>query len=131
RQFVPVKAAHNPAVIPSHAIEANLDVPAPVREIRNTASKNCHSNETQLPWYGRVAPVSWLIARDIERARKAMNFSEWSVQAGAKPAVAAGHLLAACAGVEAHIMPPSAYRRGHPEARLDQAQIDTLCGWTT
>jgi len=130
-QFVPVKTLHNPAVIPSHTIEANLDVPAPVEKILNTSCKNCHSDETRVPWYGRIAPVSWMLAGDVSKARRAMNLSEWSVQAGAKPGVAMGTLLAACAGVESQHMPPTAYTRMHPEARLNQAQVQTLCGWAT
>jgi hypothetical protein len=130
-QFLPVKGLSTPAVIPSHTIEANLDVPAPVEAILNKACKDCHSHETRLPWYGKVAPVSWFIAHDIGRARGAMNLSEWSVQSGAKPAVAMGTLIAACAGVEAQIMPPAAYRRMHPAARLSSEEVQTLCGWTT
>src|SRR5579871_4034267 len=87
-QFLPVKTQRNPAVIPAHTIEANLDVPAPVELIFNNACKNCHSNETRLPWYGKVAPISWMIAGDVERARHAMNLSEWSTQTGARPGLA-------------------------------------------
>src|SRR5690348_140369 len=95
-QFLPVKRATNPAVIPGHTIEASMDVPRPVETILNNACKNCHSNETRVPWYGKVAPVSWLLARDIEQARHAMNLSEWSVQLGSRPNVAVGTLMAAC-----------------------------------
>jgi len=27
------------------------------------ACGNCHSNHTNLPWYGHVVPISWLSAR--------------------------------------------------------------------
>jgi hypothetical protein len=130
-QFVPGKRVSNPPVIPSHTIEAGLDVPAPVQHILNSACKNCHSYETRVPWYGKVAPVSWMVADDVERARRAMNLSEWTARAGARPAAAMGTLMAACAGVEGQRMPPAGYRRMHPEARLTAAQVETLCGWTT
>jgi Haem-binding domain len=120
-QFLPVKHASNPAVIPAHTIEAGLDVPAPVEKILNSACKDCHSHETRWPWYARVAPLSWMVADDVERARQGMNLSEWTEQAGARPGTAVGTLLAACAGVEAKLM---------PEARLNAAQVETLCGWT-
>jgi hypothetical protein len=38
---------------------------------------NCHSNETQYPWYSYVAPSSWLVVRDIRAAREELNFSIW------------------------------------------------------
>jgi len=128
-QFLPVKRVSG-EVVPSHTIEANLDVPPAVETILNKACKDCHSHETHLPWYGKVAPVSWLVAGDIERARRAMNLSEWSVQTGARPAAARGTLLAACSGVEAQRMPPASYRQMHPEARLTVEEVDALCGWT-
>ena len=39
------------------------------------ACMDCHSNETHWPRYSKVAPMSWLVARDVERARKVMNIS--------------------------------------------------------
>jgi mono/diheme cytochrome c family protein len=38
---------------------------------------DCHSNETDWPWYSHVAPVSWLVAHDVEDARSELNVSEW------------------------------------------------------
>jgi hypothetical protein len=29
------------------------------------------------PWYSRVAPVSWLLARDVRKGRDELNFSTW------------------------------------------------------
>jgi hypothetical protein len=130
-QFLPVKRLRNPAVIPSHTIEASLSVPAPVETILRSACKDCHSHETRWPWYAKVAPFSWMVAGDVERARRAMDLSEWSEKAGARPGIAVGTLMAACAGVEAQRMPPAGYRQMHPEARLTAAQVDTLCGWVT
>lgn len=39
---------------------------------------DCHSNETQWPWYS-VAPVAGLLVRyDVFQGRSEMNLSEWS-----------------------------------------------------
>jgi len=130
-QFLPGKPADNPAVIPGHTIEASLDVPAPVGKLLQSACKDCHSHQTRWPWYAKVAPFSWMVAGDVERARRAMDLSEWTEQAGARPGKAMGTLMAACAGVEAQRMPPAGYRRLHPEARLTEAQVNTVCGCAT
>jgi cytochrome c len=102
-----------------------------VETILRSACKDCHSHETRWPWYASVAPLSWIVAGDVARARRAMDLSEWTEKAGARPGIAGGTLMAACAGVEAQRMPPAGYRRMHPEARLSAAQVDTLCGWAT
>lgn len=38
---------------------------------------DCHSNETVWPWYSGIAPVSWLVARDVRKGREELNFSTW------------------------------------------------------
>jgi hypothetical protein len=48
------------------------------RELTVRACYDCHSNETGWPWYSHLAPVSWLIQRDVDRGRRKLNFSEWN-----------------------------------------------------
>jgi hypothetical protein len=45
-------------------------------QLVRTACFDCHSNETVYPWYAYVAPVSWLVARDVNNGRDGLNFSE-------------------------------------------------------
>ena len=35
------------------------------RSLAERACFVCHSNETTLPWYRNVAPVSWLVLHDV------------------------------------------------------------------
>jgi hypothetical protein len=35
-----------------------------------------HSNETVWPWYSNIAPLSWLVQRDVDEGRRKTNFSE-------------------------------------------------------
>jgi len=41
------------------------------------ACGNCHSDHTDWPWYGHVAPVSWWIAWHVREGRKQLDFSQW------------------------------------------------------
>jgi hypothetical protein len=129
-QIMPVNRTSNPAIHAGHTIEASLNPPPEVNEILKEACKDCHSHETHWPWYAKIAPVSWILARDIERARHAVNFSEWPAQPGAKPTTAIGYLVAACADAETQRMPPAAYRWMHPQARLAPEKVALLCDWT-
>lgn len=47
------------------------------RELAARACFDCHSNETVWPWYSNLAPVSWLVQRDVKKGRRELNFSEW------------------------------------------------------
>ncbi len=51
---------------------------ATTRALVGTACFDCHSNETQWYWYTNIAPFSWLVQRDVQDGRTALNFSEWN-----------------------------------------------------
>src|SRR6266852_9179455 len=40
--------------------------------------QNCHSEKTEWPWYSYVAPVSWLMEKDVHDARSHMNLTLWN-----------------------------------------------------
>jgi hypothetical protein len=48
------------------------------RELTVRACFDCHSNQTVWPWYSNIAPISWLIQRDVKKGRRELNFSEWN-----------------------------------------------------
>ena len=72
-QLVPYGRNHeNPQVVQG----PSWDHPR-TRETFFRVCKDCHSNETEWPWYSFVAPASWLVQRDVEEARSHFNVSEW------------------------------------------------------
>lgn len=72
-QAIPYGRNHtNPPV----TAEPRWDSPE-TRAAVKTACFDCHSNETNWPWYSKVAPASWLMQHDVDAARAKLNFSEW------------------------------------------------------
>lgn len=108
-------------------LEAGTSVPASTAHLLRTACFDCHSNETVWPWYSRVFPASWLVRHDVEAGRRQLNFSTWSEY---NVFDRADLLDAACEHVRSGTMPLRPYRWLHPDARLSEAQIETLCAWT-
>jgi hypothetical protein len=86
--------------------------------IARGACMDCHSNETDWPPYSYVAPMSWLVRRDVERGREAFNLSELDREQEADFDDAADE-------VEDGSMPPRQYELAHPDARLsdDERQV--------
>ncbi len=76
--------------------------------------RNCHSNETEWPWYSSIAPLSWVVQSDVDEGRSEFNVSEWQ-RAKNKGDKAAQE-------VRDDEMPPWYYRPLHPEARLTGAE---------
>lgn len=66
---------------PSARNEPNWDS-AQTRELAVRACYDCHSNETKPLWFEHVAPVSWYVANHVKEGRAALNFSEWTTNAG-------------------------------------------------
>ena len=52
-QFIPVGMNNSP-------VEDEISAPQEIKAVLRRACYNCHSNETIWPWYGRVAPMSWI-----------------------------------------------------------------------
>jgi len=115
-QFIPVTYT-NPPVIN----EPNWDSPE-TRALVARACFDCHSNETDLPWYSTIAPVSWLIYRDINAGREEMNFSEWRMESKKVE-----HLVEKIEKViKKGEMPPWFYLPMHPKAKLSVDEKELL-----
>jgi Haem-binding domain len=125
-QLVPVQRT-NPPFDPAATLERSATVPANVKAILDRSCKDCHSNETRWPGYGYVAPMSWLLVHDVNKARENLNFSEWGTQdADAKN----DSLIEICRKVRRGLMPLKRYAWIHPSARLTAEDVEALCEWT-
>ena len=105
-QLIPYGRAHdNPPVVQEPA----WDSPR-TRELAVRACFDCHSNETKWPWYSHVAPMSWVVQREVDVGRSVLNFSEWTRE----------YELASASGtsVISREMPPAKYRWVHEESVL-------------
>lgn len=128
--YLMAPAKTNPRVIREHTVEANTTMSPAAAGVLRRACMNCHSNETKWPAYSYIPPFSTIVTRDVENARKVMNFSEWSTQAGRRPGLAASFLAASCSDMKVRRMPTTPYLLLHPEAKLSQADVDSFCSWT-
>jgi hypothetical protein len=102
--------------------------PADVTAILGRACGNCHSQATVWPWYSRVAPVSWLVAHDVNHGREHLDFSTLPALGPRKKAKLLGEIAEE---VEEEAMPPRLYRLLHPEARLSEAERRVLVEWAS
>jgi hypothetical protein len=115
-QFIE-KPVQNPPVT------AAIKAPEEVLAILQKACYDCHSNETRLSFYDKVAPISWLVAADVTTARSRFNFSTWDTLSTADQQ---GRLWEMVNMVLTHKMPLRTYAATHPAARLTAADIAVL-----
>ncbi len=92
---------------------------AEVEDLARGACMDCHSNETDWPPYSYVAPMSWLVRRDVEEGREVFNLSELDREQQADLDDAADE-------VEDRSMPPRQYQLLHSGARLSAEERQVL-----
>jgi cytochrome c len=104
----------------------NGQVPPEVRTILVEKCADCHSTQTRVPIYGRFAPASWLMERDIVAAREAMNFSLWDRYSAEQQQTFVAKIAQE---TKVHEMPLPQYRLIHWNARITDAEIQMLVHW--
>ena len=118
-QFVPTTRTNPPVV-------TEVTAPEAVKTILREACYDCHSNRTRWPWYSRVAPVSWFVTHHVNEGREDLNFSEWPAFDFEEQSLAFEDIRKQ---VSRRKMPLRSYRIIHPEARLTDAQRETILRW--
>jgi hypothetical protein len=91
---------------------------AATRATAVAACFDCHSNETEWPWYSNIAPLSWRLQQHVDEGRAALNFSEWGTGEQEADDIVES--------VREGEMPPWDYPITHPGARLSEADIRTF-----
>jgi hypothetical protein len=119
-QFVPVERDNPP-------VSADFDESPEVEAILRRSCYDCHSNETRWPWYAHVAPVSWLVAHDVEEGRDHMNLSLWGDLDEKHRERLREEIYEE---VEAGEMPLPMYLRAHGDAKLSREDVDVLRAWS-
>lgn len=111
------------------SVEAFLRETKPVPEVAAILKEtcfDCHSDQTQYPWYAEVAPVSYWLADHIKDGKKHLNFSKWSEYSVKRKDHKLEEVIEM---VEAREMPLDSYTWTHEEARLTDAQVKALITW--
>jgi len=101
--------------------------PSPeVQGILKSACYDCHSANTNYPWYSNVAPISYWLADHIEEGKEHLNFSDWANYTDKKKDHKLEELVEE---VKEGEMPLNEYTWTHADARLTQEQITALLTW--
>ena len=118
-QFYPVDRSNPPAT-------QKLEMPADIEQVMRRACFDCHSNETNWPWYSYVAPVSWLVSHDVQEGREHLNFSEWDKLTEKKKKKRLDEIVEE---IEEEKMPLPIYVLLHPEAKISESELDMIREW--
>lgn len=116
---VPTVAAENDFLVATNASPVMADL------ITN-ACYDCHSYQSEYPWYAKIAPLSFWIQGHINGGREHLNFSDWTSYSAKK---AAHKLEEAAEEVQERHMPFKSYTWLHQEADMTDEQVTALAQW--
>lgn len=125
-QFVPSSRPDNQPVSGQDIFEIQA-IPTEVGSILKNACYDCHSQSVKYPWYSYVAPVSWLVARDVNMGREHLDFGKWG-KLSKRDKIKV--LSEVAEEVEDENMPMQIYINLHSEADLTEKQRELIINWS-
>ena len=108
--------------------DKSLEIKAPkeVMSILKRSCYDCHSNEVKIPWYSKIAPLSWQISRHVDLGRQWVNFSIWNSYTKEQKDTKLEEIYKSVHTV----MPLKSYLYLHKEANMRKADRQLIRDWT-
>lgn len=124
-QFVPT-SRNESDVIPETDIMTLYGVPERVGSIFKTSCFDCHSNNTNYPWYNKVQPASWFLEKHIKEGKDELNFNEFGTYSLRRQKSKLKSIGSQIADGE---MPLSSYTMIHRESKLSESDKTIVIAW--
>ena len=99
----------------------------PTLALFQRACQNCHSEKTEWPWYSRIPPASWMVGKDVDDARRHVNFSNWDSY---RPDEQEEFLTRIGSAARTGRMPLPRYTLLHRQAVLTSQERQRIYEWT-
>jgi len=126
-QFIPTNRNTSTELLETD-VSKSLSVPDEVQKIFKRSCYDCHSNNTNYPWYYKIQPVSWLLENHIKKGKKELNFSEFGSYSKRRQK---SKLKAIKNQIIDNKMPLSAYTLIHRNAKLSEKDRALIKQWAT
>lgn len=104
----------------------NFTVPTDVKTILNKACNDCHSNNSNYPWYANLQPVHWWMEKHIKDGKKHLNYDEYTN----RPLRYQYHKMEETIEmIKEGEMPLNSYTWTHKDAKLSEEEKTKLISW--
>jgi hypothetical protein len=87
---------------------------------------DCHSNNTEYPWYANIQPVGWWLSHHVEEGKEHLDFSEFKTYSAKR----AAHKLEELGEVLVEDeMPLKSYTLVHRDAVVTAEEVTMVTNW--
>lgn len=107
-------------------IAVSMRVPEDVQLILRKACYDCHSNNTEYPWYSYIQPVYWWLNHHVEEGKEELNFSEFGAYKLKRKIKKLNEISGEVTEGE---MPLTSYTWMHKEAKLSKEEANKIINW--
>jgi Haem-binding domain len=114
--------------ISANDITTKYALPQDVMAVLKTSCYDCHSNNTNYPWYANIQPIAWWLDDHIKEGKKELNFSEFAAYRIGRQY---RKLEEVNEEVKENKMPLESYTKIHKDAILNEQQKLLLANWVT
>ncbi len=124
-QFIP-RDYNNSILIGVNDITKLYPVPGNVQAIFKNSCYDCHSNNTNYPFYARIQPIRFMMDGHVKQGKEELNFNEFGTYSKRKQS----HKLRAIANsMTEGTMPLSSYLFIHRKAGLTAMERTVIIAW--
>ncbi|MTI22975.1 hypothetical protein E1176_18235 [Fulvivirga sp. RKSG066] len=121
-QLIPVPKNQSDE-LPETDFFQSVEAPLAIRNMVIASCYDCHSNNTDYPWYGRVRPLAWFLQKHIDEGKEELNFSSFREYSDRMKREKIRSMISQIRDGE---MPLQEYLWMHPEAELNEKEKKKL-----
>lgn len=125
-QLIPQPKKNISLAITNNKFEQLYPMEDSILTILKTSCFDCHSNNTNYPWYSNIQPVAWFLNRHIVEGKAELNFDEFGNYSKRRQQ---SKLKAIVNQVKDGEMPLSSYKLLHKKARLSGKERSMITKW--
>ncbi len=117
-QFVPTDLNQSNTVPKTDFVLVN-NTPENISALLQESCYDCHSNNTQYPWYNRVQPIAWFLEDHIDEGKTELNFNEWDAYSNRRKK---SKLKSITSQINDNEMPLTSYTLIHKDSKLSKSE---------
>jgi len=126
-QFFPITLNESDTVPQSDFMVVN-QVPATIKNRLQVSCYDCHSNNTDYPWYSKIQPAAWYLEDHIQEGKDELNFNEWAEYSDRRKN---SKLRSIISQIEEDKMPLDSYTLIHRDAILSDEDKRVIIDYMT
>ena len=125
-QFYPRPEKNISSAQSSNSIEQLYPIQDSILQVLKAACYDCHSNNTNYPWYSTIQPVAWFLNRHIVEGKEELNFDEFGNYSKRRQQ---SKLKSISSQVNDGEMPLTSYKLLHKKASLSGKERSMITKW--